>query len=164
MQPLPDRPTDMPTTPIDPAQIGVWRTGMAITFLVLLAVAGVAAMSVDAPAWAVGAGMGALAVAGLAFTVTGPPRRHHRWRYDLIGDELLVERGVHVQVRTVVPLARVQHIDVAQGPLERRAGLSRLVVHTAGTGSSDVAIPGLRLADAEALRDRIRGFIRQDVP
>src|SRR3712207_7159370 len=41
--------------------------------------------------------------------------------YALDGEELRVARGVWTRIETIVPLARVQHIDVAQGPLERRS-------------------------------------------
>lgn len=155
-------PPAAPTTPLDPRQIGVWRTGAAITALVLLLGAGVVATAFELPAAWLAPGLAALTALAAAFVVLHPPRRHRAWRYDLAGDELLVERGALERVRTVVPLARVQHIDVAQGPLERRAGLGRLVVHTAGTASGDVAIPGLPIATAEAMRDHIRSFVRQD--
>jgi hypothetical protein len=66
-------------------------------------------------------------------------------------------------VRTVVPFGRVQHIDTTQGPIERRLGLATLILHTAGTRSAAVSLPGLREADAEQMRDRIRAKIRQDL-
>lgn len=50
--------------------------------------------------------------------------------YDLGDDELFYARGAVVDVLTVVPLGRVQHIDIAQGLIERRFGLARLIVHT----------------------------------
>jgi membrane protein YdbS with pleckstrin-like domain len=77
-------------------------------------------------------------------------------------DELQVRHGVLVQVHTVVPLDRVQHIDIAQGPLERAFGVSRLIVHTAGTLHSQVTVPGLLRRTAEAMRDEIRVRIRQE--
>ncbi len=99
----------------------------------------------------------------LAWVLRMPSRRYHSWGYRLGGDELHVAHGVVTRVYTVVPLHRVQHIDVAQGPVERRFALTRLVLHTAGTRSSAVTIPGLRQPDAEAMRDAIRVHIRQDL-
>jgi uncharacterized protein len=60
-----------------------------------------------------------------------------------------------------VPLERVQHIDISQGPLERGFGVCRLLVHTAGTMHSRVVLPGLARATAERMRDEIRARIRQ---
>jgi membrane protein YdbS with pleckstrin-like domain len=62
----------------------------------------------------------------------------------------------------VVPLRRVQHLDVAQGPLERAFGVTRLVLHTAGTMNSQIVLPGLTRATAEGIRDEIRAHIRQE--
>ncbi|HRA74981.1 MAG TPA: PH domain-containing protein [Propionicimonas sp.] len=52
------------------------------------------------------------------------------WGHD---DRLLVvRRGVLVRRWQIVPLARVQSIQVQQGPVSRRLGLADLAVHTAG--------------------------------
>ena len=56
---------------------------------------------------------------------------------------------------TNVPRSRVQHTDVAQGPLERRYGLGTLVIYTAGTEHAKVALPGLAYADALRIRDQL---------
>lgn len=77
-------------------------------------------------------------------------------------DELQVARGIWTQVHTVVPLDRVQHIDISQGPVERGCGVCRLVVHTAGTLHSQVVLPGLSRPRAEEMRDEIRARIRQE--
>jgi membrane protein YdbS with pleckstrin-like domain len=91
------------------------------------------------------------------------PGRHYRaWGYAMDADELQVRHGLLVQIHTVVPLDRVQHIDIAQGPLERAFGVSRLIVHTAGTLHSQVTVPGLPRSTAEGMRDEIRARIRQE--
>ncbi len=91
-----------------------------------------------------------------------PRRRFEGWAYRMDAEELQVRYGVLTRVHTVVPLDRVQHIDIAQGPLERSFGVSRLIVHTAGTLHSQVLLPGLPRETAEAMRDDIRARIRQE--
>ena len=99
------------------------------------------------------------------FIVLIVPGRHDRaLGYRVDEDELHVARGVLVRTETVVPLNRVQHIDVSQGPAERAFGVSRLVLHTAGTMNSLVVLPGLARETAEGMRDSIRARIRQDEP
>ncbi len=88
-------------------------------------------------------------------------RRYRALRYSLFADELHVTHGVWVRSHTIVPVWRIQHIDVAQDPLARWLGLATLVVHTAGTLSSSVAIPGLSHGKAERLRDEIRQSMQQ---
>ncbi|HEY0113025.1 MAG TPA: PH domain-containing protein [Allosphingosinicella sp.] len=98
----------------------------------------------------------------LYFVLLAPGRRYRAWGYGMAEDELEVRRGVWTQIHTVVPLERIQHIDVAQGPLERAFGVCRLILHTAGTLHSQVLVPGLSRADAERMRDEIRGRIREE--
>ena len=98
----------------------------------------------------------------VAEAVIAPPRRFRAWGYDRIGEELHVARGIWTRVETIVPFARVQHIDIAQGAIERRFGVSRLLLHTAGTMHNVVVLPGLARETAEALRDEIRSRIRDD--
>ncbi|UZK68525.1 PH domain-containing protein [Sphingomonas sp. S1-29] len=91
-----------------------------------------------------------------------PKRRFEAWGWALAADELHVAWGVWTQVHTIVPLSRVQHLDVAQGPIERANGVARLIVHTAGTAHATVVLPGITRATAEDLRDRIREHIRAE--
>lgn len=94
------------------------------------------------------------------FVLIAPSRRHRALTYALDHEELHIARGLWTKVETLVPLVRVQHIDVSQGPLERTFGISRLVLHTAGTLNSLVTLPGLSRESAEAMRDEIRARIR----
>src|SRR4029453_5828496 len=82
----------------------------------------------------------------------GPPRASYRhWSYQVAEDALELRHGVVRRVHSAIPYFRVQHIDVAQGPVERAVGLARLVIHTASAGT-DATIPGIAAGDAEGLR------------
>jgi len=83
-------------------------------------------------------------------------RRYGIWRFELRDDDLYIRRGVFTRTKTVVPFVRVQHVDSRRSPLERTVGLATVVVYTAGSRSSDVAIPGLTPARAEALQESLR--------
>jgi membrane protein YdbS with pleckstrin-like domain len=97
----------------------------------------------------------------LLYLVLISPGRHFRaWRYAMDEEELRLHSGVWTRTETNVPLARIQHIDVSQGPIERPLGICRLIVHTAGTQHSQVVLPGLSRLTAERMRDEIRARIR----
>ena len=91
-----------------------------------------------------------------------PGRRYLRLAYALHPNLLRVVRGWLVHIDTIVPLVRVQHIDVTRGPLDKAFGTATLVVHTAGTHNSIVTLPGLAPEKASAIRDEIRQHIRTD--
>lgn len=93
----------------------------------------------------------------------GPGRRYRAWGYAMDGEDLRIAYGVWTRTETMVPLSRVQHLDVSQGPLERAFGVCRLVLHTAGTMHSRVVLPGLSRETAEGMRDEIRLRIREEI-
>ncbi len=103
-----------------------------------------------------------VAVAGLLAVMLAPQRIHSRLRYRLTDRLLQVLRGWLFHTDTVVPLVRVQHLDVVRGPLDKMFGTASLVVHTAGTHNSVVHVPGLEAERAEAMRDAIREHVRTD--
>ena len=92
-----------------------------------------------------------------------PKRRYASWAYGMNEDELHIRHGLWTRVSTTVPFGRVQHIDLAQGPIERQFGVATLILHTAGTRNSAVALPGLETSEAGRMRDVIRSKIRQDL-
>lgn len=93
----------------------------------------------------------------------GLPRLQYRyWRFDLRPEELYLERGILTRVKTIVPLRRIQHLDVSQNIIEREFELGRLVVYTAGTQSNNVVLPGLNYEEAEHLRNEVRHYILED--
>jgi len=101
-------------------------------------------------------------IAGVLMAVTIPRMRYRFWRFALREEELLLERGIWNRVRTVVPLRRIQHLDVSQTVIEREFNLGRLIVHTAGTRSNAVELPGLAIDEAERLRDTIKQYVLED--
>ncbi|QQP95286.1 PH domain-containing protein [Lysobacter enzymogenes] len=103
---------------------------------------------------AVGSGLaGALFGAGIGMWIGFRRYRNTLWRLDAHG--FAVRRGVAWQRETIVPLTRVQHLDLKHGPLQRMRRLATLVVHTAGTRHSSVAIDHLDAGDAQRLRERL---------
>lgn len=79
--------------------------------------------------------------------------RHQSYRVDDEGIE--IRAGVFWRAVKNVPRTRVQHTDVAQGPLERKYGLGKLIIYTAGTHHSRVELPGLAHQTALEIRDHL---------
>jgi uncharacterized protein len=148
-------------TPLEPGQLKAMRINAAITAVVALIIA----FGLDvALVRQVNVPLGLLsvpaAVALIYYVVVMQGRQFRRWGYARTEDELHVAHGVFVHTETSVAFHRVQHIDVAQGPIERMCGVWELVLNTAGTLNSRIRLPGLSRATAEALRDEIRQRIR----
>lgn len=151
-------------TPLHPPQKSLIRIRMIIRSLVLLALGLVAEIALSVQlGTSPGLVLVPVALLALLQVVVLPGRIYRRWGYDMGDEQLRVLRGFLWRTDTIVPFNRIQHIDVAQGPLQRLFGLSTLIVHTAGTHNSIVALPGLATADAEDMRETIKSHIRQDM-
>lgn len=166
--PLPDSSAVLPAldqdlVPVDPGYTAVLRIALLLSWGPLAvgatAVDMLAVRSVDGP-------VGLLTTLAWLMVLVGcvilPSRRYASIGYALGAANLRVARGFFFRVDTIVPFVRVQHIDVGQGPIERRYGLSHLVVHTSGTHNSTVTLPGLPSATAAAMREAIRSHIQSD--
>jgi membrane protein YdbS with pleckstrin-like domain len=82
--------------------------------------------------------------------------RYRNWGFEMRDDYLYLEHGVIRKVKTKVPYVRVQHVDTQRGLVDRIAGLSSLVVYTAGSRGADVGIPGLLPEDADEIQEELR--------
>ncbi len=150
-------------TPLEPGQLKVMRISAAITAVIGLAIAvGIDVGLVEQAKTPLGLVTAPAALLLLYYVLVTPGRRFRRWGYAKTDDELHVAHGVYVHAETSVAFHRVQHIDIAQGPIERMCGVWQLVLNTAGTLNSQIRLPGLSRATAEALRDEIRLHVRAD--
>jgi uncharacterized protein len=153
-------------TALEPGQLWVFRWHGVINAAILIAVSIVAAIAIYAGAeWPLWIALIPVVVAvPLAFWLIfiAPRRKFNAWGYRLDAQELHTRSGVFIMSETVVPFRRVQHIDVARGPIERAYGVAQLVVHTAGVAHAEVTLPGLTPENAAQFRDLIREHIRQE--
>ena len=81
----------------------------------------------------------------------------HSLGYDVREKDITYKSGLLWKSMTTVPFNRVQHCELKQGILDRRFGLSKLTIYTAGGQSTDLMIPGL-LPDTA---DKLKAFILQ---
>jgi len=94
-----------------------------------------------------------LSITLFAGAMIAPALQYRRARYRVTPFGIEIRWGVWWRRVTIVPRSRIQHTDVEQGPLLRRFGLAKLVMHTAGTEHSTVPLYGLAMPDATAIRD-----------
>ena len=145
---------------LDPRVILYERVGRLIGAGVLAVVVLVLALVAYADAWLTPSlrhvllAVGGLGVAALVVAAVLLPRLVYRYtRYRVDAQGLEIRSGVFWRSVATVARSRIQHLDVTQGPLERRYGLGRLHVHTAGTHAATLELHGVALETAAALRD-----------
>ena len=122
---------------------------IAAPFLVLMTV--VLAATGGAAGAVVGLAVTFVVVVMLRWLVV---RRHRSWGYSVRDDEFVLRRGLLVRRLTIVPIGRMQFIDIQQGPLDRWLGVANLQLHTAAA-ASDAKVPMLALDVAARVRDEL---------
>lgn len=145
--------------PLSSRVVQLWRAALLLWTLVLAGGAATAA------AMTAGGRYPALAAAavgatGVVLAVLWPPVRYRSWGFAVRDDDVVIRRGVWWRTMSIVPHARIQHVDTTHGPLERSLGLASVVLYTAGTVGASITIPGLPVAEADELRDRLAALGR----
>ncbi len=87
----------------------------------------------------------------------------HYMGYAIREKDITYKSGWLWKSMTTVPFNRVQHCDLRQGILDRRFGLSKLTIYTAGGQSTDLMIPGLLPDTAEKLKAFILRSTEQSI-
>ncbi|MBA3390479.1 MAG: PH domain-containing protein [Actinomycetota bacterium] len=152
---------DEPSERLDPRARTLWRIVGALNALPLLAGgaggswAWLKLTDVSFFVWILPA-VAAVALLVL-MVVVAPTLRWRRWRYEIRTDEVDLQRGIVWVARTLVPLARIQHVDTRSGPLQRRFGLATVVFYTAAGANQ---IPELSAPVAAGVRDRIAALTK----
>jgi len=144
--------------PVDPAWVVVRRLREWIDSLVLTAVVAGNAFAIarllelSDRTWLLGCGVLAVALGFHSHLWPAYAYRFHGLR--LRQEDVEIRSGALFRTVTAIPRARVQHVDVVQGPVERRYGIARLVIHTAGARSA-VELAGVAESLASRIRDRL---------
>ncbi len=146
--------------PIDPATVTVVRITALIVVGSILTPLWLGALMLAifvSPSLLVTAVVLVLPAVATAFLVSmalwWPKVRYRYIKYRTDDNGFTIRRGVLWRGVTSIPKARVQHTDVVQGPIQRRFGLSKLVIHTAGTQDASVSLSGLPYDKALPIRD-----------
>jgi membrane protein YdbS with pleckstrin-like domain len=150
-------PVRDPAWPLPRTAIGLWVTEGVIGALFLGAVAAVVALAV--PPW-VGGPMPVLrwllpVLAGVYAVVAVGVRpwiRHRVHRWEVTDEAVYTLTGWLTRTWTLVPIARIQTVDVTRGLLQQLFGLASVVVLTASSQGT-VRIPHLEADIARRVAD-----------
>ncbi|MBB1388666.1 PH domain-containing protein [Shewanella sp. SG44-6] len=75
--------------------------------------------------------------------------------YGLFKHEMVLREGLFWISTTALPYTRLQHVNLSQGPLERKYNLVTLKCFSAGSGLAEIDLPGINADLAEHLRQHL---------
>lgn len=76
-------------------------------------------------------------------------------RFLLRTEDFLLQSGVLWRRAVLIPLHRVQHVTISQGPLQKRFGLASLHLYTAGGLDAEAALADIEYQVAQALSEQL---------
>jgi membrane protein YdbS with pleckstrin-like domain len=75
--------------------------------------------------------------------------------YALREQDISYRSGLIFRKTVSQPILRIQHVELKRGPIDRKIGLAKLQVFSAGGAMHTFEIPGLLLEEAESIRQFI---------
>ncbi len=94
-----------------------------------------------------------LALYKIAGIIVYPQIEYRQWGYKIYEDKVDIRHGIFFVTHTIVPVVRIQHITVSQGPINRKLGLYEVEMALA---SSNFEIPCLSKEVADEIADNLK--------
>lgn len=154
--------TDIEYLRVNPSYVTQLRIDALINWGAILVATLIFSYFIDTPwVWFSLSAAAAVVLVLLILLTLWAPRRYRLTGYLVRGDDIQYRTGALWRRQTAVPVNRIQHVEITQGPIERMLGLARLIIYTAGGSGSDLAVPGLPAGTAEHLREQVLGMVAE---
>jgi uncharacterized protein len=143
----------------DPKAITGWRIGRLIGLLIFL-ILGIAASLIvtlvdelsPSALWVYLISGGLVLLNLLGFLIL-PGIEYRQWKYLITDEKVEIVHGIFFVTTSIVPIVRIQHITVGQGPIYRKLGLFKVTIALA---SGTFEIVGLREDRAKEISETLR--------
>lgn len=89
-----------------------------------------------------------------------PAIEYRQWSYLITADRIEIKKGIFFHSTRVVPISRIQHVTVSEGPVARFFKLAAVTVHTAGGA---FRIEGLARAEADTICDNLKDVVNRKI-
>ena len=87
-----------------------------------------------------------------------PPIEYRQWSYLITPDRIEIKKGIIFHSVRVIPISRIQHVMVSEGPLARHFKLASVTIHTAG---GSMAIEGLAAETAQEICENLKTVVNR---
>ncbi|MHB1483809.1 MAG: PH domain-containing protein [Saccharofermentanales bacterium] len=82
-----------------------------------------------------------------------PAIEYRQWGYVITEDRIEIKHGIFFIQTTIIPIIRVQHVTISQGPINRKFGISAITINTA---SGVFKIEGLSDENAKLIAQSLK--------
>ncbi|MFA9398037.1 MAG: PH domain-containing protein [Clostridiaceae bacterium] len=98
-------------------------------------------------------------IAGMSsflFIFIHPFIEYKQWSYKITEERVVYNHGIYYKKKSIIPISRIQHLDISQGPIQKIFKLSSVKIYTAGMAHEIVAIS---TSKAEEIVDNLNKFV-----
>ncbi|SHH66971.1 hypothetical protein SAMN02745196_00958 [Clostridium collagenovorans DSM 3089] len=81
---------------------------------------------------------------------------YKQWKYMITEDKIEIVHGLFFVTTTIIPILRIQHVSISQGPINKLFNLNNITINTAGGAHN---ITGLTLEDANKISEYLNARI-----
>ncbi len=147
---------------LDKKAVASWRIGRLIGFVFVLIICGAlcflsSLIGAIAPyRWLVLLVLGLFTLYKLVGLILYPLIEYRQWGYFITEEKVDIRHGIFFITNTIIPIVRIQHITVSQGPINRKLGLYDVEMSLA-SDSFTIECLAKEVADeiAENLREKL---------
>lgn len=82
-----------------------------------------------------------------------PAIEYRQWGYVITEDRVEIKHGIFFIQTTIIPIVRIQHVTISQGPINRHLGISAITINTA---SGVFKIEGLSDENAKIITQSLK--------
>ncbi|KEH99302.1 PH domain-containing protein [Clostridium massiliodielmoense] len=91
-----------------------------------------------------------------------PIIEYKQWKYIITEDRIEFVHGIYFLTTTIIPMVRIQHIDIEEGPINRLYKLAKITIHTAGGTHKIEGLPKEKAQEiSEYIKDRIQVKVKK---
>lgn len=89
-----------------------------------------------------------------------PIIEYKQWRYIITNDKIEFTEGIYFVRKVIIPIIRIQHIQLNQGPINKFLNLYNISIFTAG---GQHKIPNIDATKAEEISEYLKELIKMKV-
>lgn len=86
-----------------------------------------------------------------------PIFEYKQWRYTITNDKIEFTEGIYFKRTVLIPIIRIQHIQLNQGPINKFFKLCNITIFTAG---GQHKIPNIEMEKAEEISEYLKELIK----
>ena len=96
-----------------------------------------------------------IALIVVVFTITGAVLKFFFFRFYIEENKMIIKSGWLKKTTKVIPLEKIQTVNIEQGPVHQVMSIVKLTIDTAGSQKAEASIDALHKPMAEALRHQL---------